>query len=95
MLRYLISWYNRRTSNFYWYAVELTYKDKSGRMQYTQSAELGVAHKARVLNHRYLKKLFIPAHKNPAAVAHLCNGTMVIKIVGYLGYFRKDDQHKL
>jgi len=76
---------------YYWYSVKYTYR-KNGEQILNWTTEIGVVHKHDILNDRRMKKAETPLHKMPIEKRLLCNGTLGVTRLAYLGRFKQPIQ---
>lgn len=96
MLAKIILWFNMRTGFRFWYEVELGYflkidatdQEMSVSPFRTNIRQVGLVSKKTILNRREIKKVFsdwIPLMQKQ----YRRNGIFQIKVITYLGWFKK------
>lgn len=86
----MIGWLNNKLKTRYWYAVRFIYRNKKGEKVFDFVTEVGLTKKRMILKHRETKKILLPVHKLTGVPKYLlCNGSVVVEIVTYLGWFKK------
>ena len=75
-------------NGLHWYGIRLCYNTNNGSRVFDIYHEIGVAEQSSIRKKRMLKKEFAPLHKYKLVQSHLlCNGTLSLEVVAYLGQF--------
>ena len=78
---------------FHWYSIKMVYKDKNMNVLFDFVTYIGYANQADVFEFKLAKKYFFKEVKaTPQAKKLLCNGVVTVEVIGYLGFFAKNEK---
>lgn len=92
MIQELINYINRKRKLYHWYEVRFVYKDKKHNRIFDYTQQIGVNEKSTIINHRKIKKVEQPLHKQKLLKHYLKNGFFTVEVICYLGHFKNKNK---
>ena len=84
----IIKWFNTKTNRRYWYRVKFIYKNKQGVVVWDVTSNRGLTKRKYITNHKLLAKSMNISELAKQHNLPLCNGTLDVEPICYLGYFK-------
>ena len=85
----MIQWINRLLGTRYWYSIEITYLIKTKGI-FSFTGIVGMTSKKNILNNRSTAKTFHKQITHQSTRHLLNNGSLSVKIYGYLGWTKAE-----
>ncbi len=91
MFRAINKWINLKFGLRYWYQVRFCYRAKNAEYNlFDWQQQVGLTDMRTILKGRDILKRTTPLHHKKWLKKHLCNGTMHIEVICYLGRFKQN-----